>query len=322
MSTIATSGRSSSTARTSASPSVDGRDDVEPVVAQEPRQAVAQQREILGDHDPHGITARTVVGPPAGLEISSVPSSASTRRARPLSPDPDRIGAADAVVDDLDEHRVAPASHRDVDVLGVGVLAGVRERLGDDEVRGALDGRRPAARRRRPARGRGAASGWRAPRSPPRARGRRARAGGCRAPGRAAPRAPRARPAARPRAARARRRDRMRASARPCRGSCPSATSRACAPSCRSRSMRRSSASCWSTAPARLVSSVGDALGERPVAPGRAEHERGVDAEHDEEHEDRPDRPEVPVAGREQPRCRRGTARRRPRLPRGSRARA
>src|SRR5438874_1219699 len=40
-----------------------GADDLEPVVAQEPRQPVAEQREVLRDHDAHGITALTVVGP-------------------------------------------------------------------------------------------------------------------------------------------------------------------------------------------------------------------------------------------------------------------
>ena len=38
---------------------LDRGDDVDAVVAQEPGQPVAEQREILGDHDPHGITALT-----------------------------------------------------------------------------------------------------------------------------------------------------------------------------------------------------------------------------------------------------------------------
>ena len=194
-------------------------------------------------------------------------------------------------------HRVAPTSHRDVDVLGMRVLAGVRERLGDDEVRGALDRRRPALVdvdadadvERRPAR--------RAPRSPPRARGRRAPADGCRARGRAAPRAPRVRPGARRRAARAppSGSDASFCSAMP--RLMPSATSRACAPSCRSRSMRRSSASCWSTAPARRRLERRDPLGERRrcARPDRARTRRATPSD-DEEDEDRPDRPEVAVA--------------------------
>ncbi len=105
MSTTATSGRSRATASSSASAVADRREDLEAVVAQEPLQAVAQQRQILGDHNahrrrpglarrrvvhvyPHGICARTVVGPPLGLITTSVPSSACTRRRNPSSPPP------------------------------------------------------------------------------------------------------------------------------------------------------------------------------------------------------------------------------------------
>src|SRR5207302_8568248 len=66
----------------------DRGDDVETVVAKQAREAVAQEREVLRDHDAHGITARIVVGPPAGLVTASVPSSASTRRASPRRPLP------------------------------------------------------------------------------------------------------------------------------------------------------------------------------------------------------------------------------------------
>src|SRR5579875_2481136 len=66
----------------------DRRDDVEAVVAQQPRQAVAEQREVFGDHDAQGSTASTIVGPPAGLSTRSVPSSASTRCRRPWRPEP------------------------------------------------------------------------------------------------------------------------------------------------------------------------------------------------------------------------------------------
>src|SRR5262249_15587905 len=59
------------------------RDDVETVVAEEPCEPLAEEREILGDYDPHGSSARIDVGPPAGLETKSEPSSASTRRLRP-----------------------------------------------------------------------------------------------------------------------------------------------------------------------------------------------------------------------------------------------
>ena len=45
---------------------LDRGDHVEAVVPQQPRQPVAQEREVLGDHDAHGSSARTVVGPPVG----------------------------------------------------------------------------------------------------------------------------------------------------------------------------------------------------------------------------------------------------------------
>src|SRR6185503_13518770 len=57
----------------------DGGDDVEAAVPQESLEPVAQEREVLGDHHPHGSTALITVGPPAGLLTSSEPSSASTR---------------------------------------------------------------------------------------------------------------------------------------------------------------------------------------------------------------------------------------------------
>src|SRR5262249_37054857 len=66
----------------------DGGDDVEPVVAEEAREAVAEECEVLCDHDPPGIPARTVVGPPGGLVTSRLPSSACTRLTSPRSPLP------------------------------------------------------------------------------------------------------------------------------------------------------------------------------------------------------------------------------------------
>jgi len=46
---------------------VGGRHHVERLGPQQQRQALAQQRVVLGDHDPHGSSTRRVVGPPAGL---------------------------------------------------------------------------------------------------------------------------------------------------------------------------------------------------------------------------------------------------------------
>ena len=49
---------------------VDRGDDLEAAVAQQAVEPVAQQREVLGDHDAHGSSARTSVGPPGGLSIA------------------------------------------------------------------------------------------------------------------------------------------------------------------------------------------------------------------------------------------------------------
>ena len=234
----------------------DGRDDVEAVVAQQPGQAVAQQREVLGDHNAQGITALIVVGPPAGLTTTSRPSSASTRRASPRRPLPSASAPPAPSSATCTTSAVVDVPHVDLDVSGLRVLPGVRERFGGDEVRRRLD------RRRRPARQvdrdgdlQRRALGERG-RSRARARDRRAPADGCRARGCAAPRAPRACRAAPRRGAPAPRRDRRRASARPCRGSC---RARRAAPA-RRRAGRarsaRSSDSCWSTAPARVSSST------------------------------------------------------------------
>jgi hypothetical protein len=56
--------------------------------AQQQGEALAQQRLVLGDHDPHGTPTCSTVGPPTGLDSLNVPSCASTRRRMPLSPDP------------------------------------------------------------------------------------------------------------------------------------------------------------------------------------------------------------------------------------------
>ena len=85
---------------------VDGGDDLEAVVAQQPRQPVAQQREVLGDHDPHGSTARSVVGPPGGLD-DRASRRAPRRGAQPVSPVPAASAPPAAVVGDLDDERVA-----------------------------------------------------------------------------------------------------------------------------------------------------------------------------------------------------------------------
>ena len=119
-------------------------DDVDALLAQERDEPLAQQRLVLDDHHPHGSSARTVVPPPAGLETDRVPSSAATRWRRPMSPVPVGVGAARALVADLDDQPVAVVGELDRRRRAAGVLGGVGQRLGHDEVGGRLDDRHAA----------------------------------------------------------------------------------------------------------------------------------------------------------------------------------
>ena len=78
-------------------------DDLEARVLEQPRDPLAQEHRVVGQHDAHraeptprdaararGISAATRVPPPGGLSTTSRPSSASTRSARPRSPEPGR----------------------------------------------------------------------------------------------------------------------------------------------------------------------------------------------------------------------------------------
>ena len=183
MSTIAMSGDSRMTAWTSVAVA-HGRDDVESVVLEQAREAVAQERQVLGDHDAHGSSARTVVGPPPGLVTRSEPSSASTSPAEAGQAGAGRIGAA-AAVDDLGHEHVADTVDANPDALRACVPRRVRERLGDGEVRRRLDGRRRPVRDVHRQRDRRPGCARRARSAPPRAPGRRGSAGGCRARGHA-----------------------------------------------------------------------------------------------------------------------------------------
>src|SRR5215207_2291067 len=64
------------------------RDDIDALAAYERRDALAEQRTVVGDYDPHGSSAVTTVPAPGGLRMRSVPSSAATRSASPWSPLP------------------------------------------------------------------------------------------------------------------------------------------------------------------------------------------------------------------------------------------
>src|SRR3954451_23158063 len=228
--------------------------DVEVVVAEEARQPVAEQCEVLGDHDAHGITARTIVPPPARLSTASMPSSAPTRRSRPRNPFPEasappRPSSATSttrfpstratVMSTFAAFACLPAFARDSATTKYAAVST------------ASGGRSSSATSTRTSSGVLSASATIAAASP-----RSVSTGGW---------IPRARPRSSSRASRALRRASPRSS-RAASGSSasfcsarpmliPSATSCACAPSCKSRSMRRRSAPCWSTAPARVDSS-------------------------------------------------------------------
>ena len=79
------------------------------------------------------------VPPPGGLSTTSRPSSArpvgETAQTRP----PGRLGAANAVVADLDDGRLRHVPDGDAGPLALTRIRDVRERLGDDEVGGGLD---------------------------------------------------------------------------------------------------------------------------------------------------------------------------------------
>ena len=110
MSTIATIGPCSSTAASSSSGVAASATTSMPSPRTNDAMPSRNSRAVVGDHDAHGSSAVTTVPAPGGLRMRSVPSSAATRSARPWSPVPARlVGAADAVVGDLD-HRHAVAA--------------------------------------------------------------------------------------------------------------------------------------------------------------------------------------------------------------------
>ena len=122
---------------------VDGGDHLLPGVGQQPREAGAQEHGVLGDHDPHGSSTSSVVGPPGGLTTCMLPPWAITRSRSPRRPVPASGSAPPAtVVAHLDDQPVAGPRDRDRRGRGLGVAGDVGERLGDHEVGGALDRRR------------------------------------------------------------------------------------------------------------------------------------------------------------------------------------
>ena len=80
-------------------------DDLEAGLAEQPREPLAQQDAVLGDRYAHGISARTAFRPPrapdaktTAVRLDPIGQTAQPRAAL-------GVGAADAVVDDLDDHQ-------------------------------------------------------------------------------------------------------------------------------------------------------------------------------------------------------------------------
>ena len=119
-------------------------DDVDAVLLlQQPSEALTQQHRVICNHYAHGISASSVVPPPGGDSIESLPSSAARRSESPISPVP-RAGSAPPTPSS-DTSIVAWPLLRATRInrlLRVGVLDDVGQRLGDDVVGGRLDRRR------------------------------------------------------------------------------------------------------------------------------------------------------------------------------------
>ena len=87
------------------------RDHLVAGVGEDALDARAQQRGVLGDHDAHGSTAVTIVGPVAGLETVNVPRAARTRSSSPRRPVASSLSVISCAA-------AAVVEHRDVQLVG------------------------------------------------------------------------------------------------------------------------------------------------------------------------------------------------------------
>ena len=161
------------------------RDDLDPALAHERHQPLAQQRVVLGDHDPHGSSTRIAVPTPGSLATVELAVERLGAVAQAGQPAARRVGAAWPVVGDLHDQPPVALDEVHRGARARRVLGDVGQRLGDDEVGGGLDHRQRALGSSASTLT-GTAERRRAPRRPPRGRGRRARAGRSRGRGRAA----------------------------------------------------------------------------------------------------------------------------------------
>src|SRR6187455_670776 len=71
----------------------DAGDDRVTGILEQPRDPLAEEHGVVGDHDSHGSATSTRVPRPRGLETASVPPWAATRSCRPARPEPRRTTA-------------------------------------------------------------------------------------------------------------------------------------------------------------------------------------------------------------------------------------
>ena len=113
-----------------------------PASSSRPREALAEQRRVLGDHDSHGSTASIRVPRPDGLSSASVPPCGGDAVGEAGRPAPGRGARRRAVVGDHQAQRAVRALGARRPARRARVLDRVGDRLAGDEVRGRLDRRR------------------------------------------------------------------------------------------------------------------------------------------------------------------------------------
>ena len=113
---------------------------VDALVGQQSREALADDDGVVGEDHPHGIAAVIRVPPPEGAVDPQATVERLDSVAEAAEPGAGGVGAADAVVGDLDRHAAVRAHDVESDARGIRVLDDVGERLGGDEVHRCLDG--------------------------------------------------------------------------------------------------------------------------------------------------------------------------------------
>ncbi len=114
-------------------------DDVEAGVVEHAHRALAQQHRVVGDHDAHGISARSVVPCRAGCGCRAAAERGDPVGEAAQAGPAGGVGAAAAVVAHLDDQRCRPGATPRPRLGRRRVAGHVGQGLGDGEVRGRLD---------------------------------------------------------------------------------------------------------------------------------------------------------------------------------------